>query len=123
MCGIAGIYSLTEKIHSQKVLVKMAKAIEHRGPDGEGFYHHKNVSLAHKRLSIIDVSDKGAQPMKSGQGNWVISFNGCIYNFPELKHELISKGHIFISNSDTEVIVEGLEEEGTSFFERFFKIH
>lgn len=118
MCGIAGIYSLTEKIHSQKVLVKMAKAIEHRGPDGEGFYHHKNVSLAHKRLSIIDVSDKGAQPMKSGQGNWVISFNGCIYNFPELKHELIGKGHIFISNSDTEVIVEGLEEEGTSFFER-----
>ena len=118
MCGIAGIYSLTEKIHSQKVLVKMAKAIEHRGPDGEGFYQHKNVSLAHKRLSIIDVSDKGAQPMISGQGNWVISFNGCIYNFPELKDELIGKGHIFISNSDTEVIVEGLEEEGTSFFER-----
>jgi asparagine synthase (glutamine-hydrolysing) len=118
MCGIAGVYHLKGKSFEMGNLVKMAKAIEHRGPDGEGFYQHENVSLAHKRLSIIDTSSKGAQPMRSAHGDWVISFNGCIYNFQDLKHELISKGHVFKSSSDTEVIVEGLESEGTSFFER-----
>lgn len=118
MCGIAGVYSLKEELFAKSDLVKMANAIEHRGPDGEGFYQKASVSLAHKRLSILDVSEKGAQPMKSGRGDWVIAFNGCIYNYKELKHELIAKGHVFKSTSDTEVIVEGLEAEGVSFFER-----
>lgn len=118
MCGIAGVYNISGEPFSMENLVKMANSIEHRGPDGEGFYQHRSVSLAHKRLAIIDTSVKGAQPMQSNQGNWVISFNGCIYNFPELKDALISKGHVFTSNSDTEVIVEGLESEGTDFFKK-----
>ena len=118
MCGIAGVYNINGASFPLDKLKAMGEAIAHRGPDGEGFYQNGSVSLAHKRLSILDTSDKGAQPMKSGRGNWVISFNGCIYNFPKLKDELRGKGHSFKSTSDTEVIVEGLEAEGPSFFER-----
>lgn len=96
----------------------MAEAIAHRGPDGEGYYVKDNIALGHRRLAILDISPKGAQPMTSKDGDWVVVFNGCIYNFLELKQELKSKGHEFISNSDTEVIVEGLAEYGHSFFER-----
>jgi len=99
-------------------LKQMAAVIEHRGPDGEGYYVHNNVALAHKRLSILDTSTKGSQPMTSKNNDWIISFNGCIYNFMELKQELKTKGHEFVSTSDTEVIVEGLAAYGSSFFER-----
>ena len=96
----------------------MTDSIAHRGPDGEGIYTSENIGLGHRRLAIIDISDRGAQPMVSKNGEWVIVFNGCIYNFQELKLELKSKGHIFVSLSDTEVILEGLAAEGVSFFER-----
>ena len=96
----------------------MTDSIAHRGPDGEGIYTSENIGLGHRRLAIIDISDRGAQPMVSKNGEWVIVFNGCIYNFQELKLELKSKGHIFVSLSDTEVILEGLAADGVSFFER-----
>ncbi|MBM3402027.1 MAG: asparagine synthetase B, partial [Bacteroidetes bacterium] len=96
----------------------MADAIAHRGPDGDGYYTHENIALAHRRLAILDVSPKGAQPMTSKNGDWVVVFNGCIYNFLELKQELHAKGHEFVSTTDTEVIVEGLAEYGPSFFKR-----
>ena len=86
-------------------LKKMAKVIEHRGPDSEGFYIKEGVALAHKRLAILDLSSKGDQPMKSKDGKWVLVFNGCIYNYLELKQELTDLGHDFISNTDTEVIL------------------
>ena len=119
MCGILGVYHLNDKPVKLSNLVSMANKIAHRGPDDEGFYHRENIGLAHKRLSILDVSSKGAQPMQSKDGRWVVVFNGCIYNFKELRKELKSKGHYFVSESDTEVIVEGLSAYGPEFFERF----
>lgn len=119
MCGIVGVFNLDGKPIRMSNLVDMANQLEHRGRDDEGFYLNENIALGHKRLSILDTSRKGAQPMKSKDGKWVVVFNGCIYNFNELKKELKEKGHYFISNSDTEVIVEGLSAYGPVFLERF----
>lgn len=118
MCGITGVFNLDGDSVYKDELSRMAAKIAHRGPDGEGIYVQENVGLAHKRLAILDTSAKGAQPMSSKDNNWVVSFNGCIYNFIELRQELRSKGHEFVSQTDTEVIVEGLSAYGPSFFER-----
>lgn len=118
MCGITGVFNLDGSPYSLGNLKKMAQTIAHRGPDGEGFFIENNIALAHRRLAILDVSPRGAQPMSSKDGNWVISFNGCIYNFLELKQELQARGHQFVSTTDTEVISEGLAAYGTSFFQR-----
>jgi len=118
MCGIAGVYNLNGESFSLHQLKNMASKIAHRGPDGEGYYVKDNIALAHKRLAILDTSAKGAQPMSSKDGKWVLIFNGCIYNYLELKQELKSKGHEFHSNTDTEVIVEGIAEYGVDFIER-----
>lgn len=118
MCGIVGVFNLSGEPFGLTALRKMADAIAHRGPDGDGYYTHENIALAHRRLAILDVTPKGAQPMTSKNGDWVVVFNGCIYNFLELKLELQAKGHEFVSTTDTEVIVEGLAEYGPSFFER-----
>ncbi|MDB5199008.1 MAG: Asparagine synthetase [Chitinophagaceae bacterium] len=118
MCGIAGVFNISQEAASIETVKKMGDAIAHRGPDGEGYFVEDNISFAHRRLAILDISDKGAQPMHSKSGNWVIIFNGCIYNYIELKQELLSKGHSFSSTSDTEVIVEGLAAYGISFFEK-----
>lgn len=119
MCGLLGIYNLRGGQISTTRFVEMAKAIEHRGPDGEGFFIKDEIALAHKRLSILDTSSKGQQPMFSKDGKWVIVFNGCIYNYEEIKIELKQLGHYFISNSDTEVICEGLSAFGPEIFKRF----
>lgn len=118
MCGILGIYNLNRAPIALSTLKMMSDKISHRGPDGEGFFLKDHIGLAHKRLAILDVSQLGAQPMASKDGTWIISFNGCIYNFLELKQDLLSKGHIFVSKTDTEVISEGLSEYGPVFFER-----
>ncbi|HSJ69442.1 MAG TPA: asparagine synthase (glutamine-hydrolyzing) [Anditalea sp.] len=118
MCGIVGVFNLNGQPFSRNQLRKMSDSLSHRGPDGEGFYIKENIALAHKRLAILDTSPRGLQPMTSKEGNWVIIFNGCIYNFMELKQELRSMGHSFVSATDTEVIVEGLEAYGPSFLER-----
>ncbi len=118
MCGITGVYNLNGEAFSLHHLKLMAEAIAHRGPDGEGYFVEENIALAHKRLSILDTSARGAQPMSSKDGNWVITFNGCVYNFMELKQELMRKGHEFVSTTDTEVISEGLAAYGPGFFER-----
>ena len=118
MCGIAGVYNLDGEQFSLYHLKKMAKAIEHRGPDGEGYYVKESVALAHKRLAILDLTPKGDQPMMSKDGKWVLIFNGCIYNYLELKQELKALGHEFVSTTDTEVIVEGIAEFGVEFIER-----
>ena len=118
MCGIAGIFNFDRQPVAHQTLKAMTDAIAHRGPDGEGLYSDEYIGLGHRRLAILDVSSNGAQPMASGNSEWVIIFNGCIYNFKVLKKELESLGHHFISTSDTEVIAEGLAEYGPSFFER-----
>lgn len=118
MCGIVGIFNVNQEAVYRDQLKSMAKEIAHRGPDGDGLFVKNNIGLAHKRLAILDTSDKGAQPMSSKNQKWTIIFNGCIYNFSELKQELKSKGHTFNSETDTEVICEGLDEYGIDFFER-----
>ena len=75
MCGIVGVFNLDGSSFSEDKLRKMATTINHRGPDGEGYYIHENIAFAHKRLAIIDTSDKGKQPMKSQDGKWVLIFN------------------------------------------------
>jgi len=119
MCGIVGVYNLDGKSFLMNHLVRMTNELSHRGPDDEGFYLKDNIALGHKRLSIIDTSSKGSQPMISKDDKWVVVYNGCIYNYQELKLELRDRGHNFVSNSDTEVIVEGLSAYGPSVFERF----
>ncbi len=118
MCGIVGVYNLDGQPFPEERLKSMASAIAHRGPDGEGYYTKDNIALAHKRLAILDTSPKGTQPMSSKNGEWVIVFNGCIYNYLELRQELKTLGHEFISGTDTEVIAEGLAEFGKDFIQR-----
>lgn len=118
MCGIAGIFNLNKQPVALNQVQQMAGVIAHRGPDGEGFFVKDQVGLAHRRLAILDVSAMGAQPMTSKNDEWVVVFNGCIYNFLELKQELQARGHSFVSKTDTEVIVEGLAAYGPDFFQR-----
>lgn len=116
MCGIVGILNLDRVFVSKQEIERLMKSIKHRGPDGEGFYIDRYMGLGHVRLAILDPTDKGAQPMTSKNGEWVIIFNGCIYNFKELREQLRNLGHRFFSNSDTEVISEGLAEWGIDIF-------
>ena len=118
MCGIAGIFNLSGKPVGNNDIKQMTRALQHRGPDGEDIYVHENIGLGHRRLAILDTSPKGCQPMPSKNGEWIVVFNGCIYNFRELKLELQAKGHEFVSTGDTEVVCEGLAAYGPSFFER-----
>jgi asparagine synthase (glutamine-hydrolysing) len=119
VCGIAGIFNLNGRPSSEPMVRSMVKQIAHRGPDGEGTYVHNNVALGHRRLSILDISENGKQPMTSKNGEWVVVFNGCIYNFKELKKELLDLGKTFSSTTDTEVISEGLCVFGPAYLERF----
>jgi len=119
VCGIAGIFNLNGRPSSEPVVRSMVRQIAHRGPDGEGTYVHNNVALGHRRLSILDISEKGSQPMSSKNGEWVVVFNGCIYNYKELKQELLDLGKSFSSTTDTEVISEGLCVFGPAYLERF----
>lgn len=117
MCGIAGLY-LSRDRPQQDVLGKMADAIAHRGPDDRGIWSNGPVALVHRRLSIIDLSHEGHQPMTSRDGAVALAFNGEIYNFRELRRELESCGVAFRSSSDTEVIVEGYREWGDDVLRR-----
>ena len=119
MCGILGIYNLDGTTVDSDLLNLMGQKIAHRGPDGEGQFVQDSIGLLHKRLAILDPSDKGKQPMASKDGQWIVVFNGCIYNFKELRQQLIEKGHQFDSETDTEVICEGLSSEGISYIEKF----
>lgn len=118
MCGITGIFNLSGEAVSRGTLQRMTKSIAHRGPDGEGLFVSENIGLGHRRLAILDLSPAGDQPMSSKDGEWTLIFNGCIYNYQELRQELKAKGHQFFSGTDTEVIVEGLSAYGIDFIER-----
>ncbi|MFX0072312.1 MAG: asparagine synthase (glutamine-hydrolyzing), partial [Candidatus Hermodarchaeota archaeon] len=114
MCGIIGEIS-NQKIDIDK-FTRMRDTLIHRGPDDDGLYinSQQNVTLGHRRLSIIDLSPAGKQPMKNEDGTIWLTFNGEIYNFKNIKNELINRGHIFSSNTDSEVIIHGYEEWGVN---------
>jgi asparagine synthase (glutamine-hydrolysing) len=120
MCGITGFIDLNVS-SGEEPLKKMASSLIHRGPDGDGLFFIKNiyaeVGLAHRRLSIIDLSTNASQPMHDG--DLVITFNGEIYNFNEIRAELESKGHHFKTKSDTEVILIAYREWGSGCLDRF----
>lgn len=146
MCGICGYYSFKNEISSENIL-EMNNAIRHRGPDDEGFWisdglHGKpfsgndstpqiketfpvlnetnsKIALGFRRLSIVDLSEKGHQPMLSDDEKITITFNGEIYNFKKIRKELEALGYHFKSNSDTEVILKSYKEWGTEMFAQF----
>jgi asparagine synthase (glutamine-hydrolysing) len=117
MCGIAGIINFTPVEVNRELLACMNNAQRHRGPDDCGVGIYGNVGLAHRRLSIIDLS-QGHQPMSNEDGTIHIVFNGEIYNWLELRHELEGKGHQFKTRTDTEVIIHLYEEYGTDAVRR-----
>lgn len=114
MCGIGGFSFASETLLTKNILFKILNKIKHRGPDDDGIYenHNNKVGLVHSRLSIQDLSPLGHQPMLSSDGKVVLVFNGEIYNFQELRSDLISKGVKFSSNSDTEVLLNLYIREG-----------
>ncbi|NDW21604.1 asparagine synthase (glutamine-hydrolyzing) [Alteromonas hispanica] len=112
MCGIAGFSLFNYNEGGEKALHDMHHAILHRGPDASGTYLDEHIGLCHRRLSILDLSEAGNQPMFSADGNLVIVFNGEIYNFLELRESLAAQGVQFKSHTDTEVILELYAREG-----------
>ena len=124
MCGITGIYSFKGGNGiDQSLLRSMTKVLSYRGPDSEGYYTDSYVGLGHRRLSIIDLSEKGKQPMCNENGDIWIVFNGEIYNFMDLREDLEKRGHKFRSNTDTEVMIHAYEEYGekcVNFFRGMF---
>lgn len=119
MCGIAGIFHIeTAKPVDPDRVRSMADALAHRGPDGSGVWTAQGVGLGHRRLSIIDL-EGGDQPMATADEKLITIFNGMIYNFLELRAELESLGHVFRTNSDTEVILHGWRQWGPACVEHF----
>lgn len=118
MCGIAGLVHLDRKPVSPAVLRRMTDAIAHRGPDGEGHWIDEGIGLGHRRLAIIDLSPAGHQPMVSADHRFVLSYNGEIYNFRELRGELEAKGYWFRSQTDSEVLLYAFAEWGVGALER-----
>ncbi|MBT6052775.1 MAG: asparagine synthase (glutamine-hydrolyzing) [Candidatus Scalindua sp.] len=129
MCGIAGIAYNNGRPVEHNILKEMIRALKHRGPDDEGIHVINNpqsaickpsiqIGLGHRRLSIIDLTKSGHQPMTNEDDTIWLTFNGEIYNFKELRTDLIKQNHTFKSNSDTEVIVHGYEEYGEELFNK-----
>ena len=117
MCGINGIIFKKNKLEIHKIL-EMNSMLKHRGPDQSGYLKHNNLLLGHTRLSIIDLSKKGSQPMSSDGRYWIV-YNGEVYNYLEIKKELINKNYKFYSNTDTEVVLNAYAEWGEKCFEKF----
>ncbi len=117
MCGIVGFIDKRNKKDKEKILKEMTKKIYHRGPNSEGIYASNDIGLGFRRLSIIDL-DGGSQPIYNEQKDKLIIFNGEIYNFLELREQLEKKGHIFSTDTDTEVILHGYEEYGDKILEK-----
>jgi asparagine synthase (glutamine-hydrolysing) len=119
MCGIAGLINLNQQKVSPNLLKKMTNSLVHRGPDGEGHWIENNVGIGHRRLSIIDLSNEGAQPMQSQDQRYIISYNGEIYNYLELRNELIQLGYKFKSKTDTEVVLYSYIQWGNQALLKF----
>jgi asparagine synthase (glutamine-hydrolysing) len=119
MCGITGLINRNGDAVSPVILKNMTNAIAHRGPDGEGHWIEGNVGLGHRRLAIIDLSPAGHQPMISADHRWVLSYNGEIYNYRELRTDLEAEGVWFRSQTDSEVVLYALARWGTDALLKF----
>lgn len=119
MCGITGLINLNGDPVSPVILKKMTDAVAHRGPDGEGHWIEGGIGLGHRRLSIIDLSPAGHQPMISTDHRFVLSYNGEIYNYRELRTELEAAGYWFRSKTDSEVVLHALAHWGTAALLKF----
>lgn len=114
MCGISGSIG-----YKQNFISDMNEALNHRGPDDNGFFSEKSIQLGQTRLSILDLTKKGHQPMHNEDKSIWITYNGEIYNFQEIRKRLISTGHKFLSNTDTEVVIHAYEQFGTDCIKYF----
>ena len=116
MCGIAGIYAYRDPAPpvDEQELIRIREQMARRGPDGAGTWlsDDRRIGFAHRRLAIIDLSEAGAQPMATADGRYRITFNGEIYNYRELRRELETKGFVFRTNSDTEVLLHLYADRG-----------
>jgi len=122
MCGITGVYHFNNDEKTTKETVdKMRDTLAHRGPDGKGTFvsKDKKVGLGHRRLSIIDLSEKGAQPMTDEKEEIQIVYNGEVYNFKEIRKDLKNLGYDFKSETDTEVIMKSYQEWGVDCVKKF----
>ncbi len=128
MCGIAGEIRFDGGAADTRAVTAMMDVLAPRGPDGAGLQERGRVAFGHRRLKIIDLSDKAAQPMVDAELGLTLTFNGCIYNYPELRAALEAKGYRFVSSGDTEVILKAFHAWGEACVERFhgmfaFAIH
>ncbi|WP_374274182.1 N-acetylglutaminylglutamine amidotransferase [Brevundimonas sp.] len=119
MCGLSGEINFDGRPADAAALQRMTDALAPRGPDGSGIVLRDNVGLGHRRLKIIDLSEKAQQPMVDSDLGITLAFNGCLYNYPELRKELEAKGHRFFSTGDTEVIIKAWKEWGDRCVDRF----
>lgn len=119
MCGICGELRFDNSEVSLTSLQAMTRAMEPRGPDSSGVVTYGPVGFGHRRLSIIDLSARGTQPMVDAKLGLTIAFNGCIYNYADLRSELATLGYEFFSNSDTETILKAYHAWGVRAVERF----
>jgi asparagine synthase (glutamine-hydrolysing) len=119
MCGIVGQLNFDLSPVSPVILKRMTDALFHRGPDGEGQWIDRNIGFGHRRLSIIDTSSAGHQPMSTADNRFVLTYNGEIYNFKELRIELETKGYLFRSQTDSEVVLYALAEWGSDALLKF----
>ncbi|MBG0560312.1 N-acetylglutaminylglutamine amidotransferase [Actinoplanes aureus] len=120
MCGIAGELRFGDRPADTDAVRRMLPCLQSRGPDGEGLWEHGRIAFGHRRLKIIDLSEKGGQPMTDDQLGLTVVFNGCIYNYQQLREELTASGYRFASTSDTEVILKAYHRWGADCVNRFF---
>ena len=119
MCGIAGVYKFRSLAPvDQGAIQRMTRILVHRGPDAEGFYLDGPLGLGHRRLSILDLSERGRQPMATADGRFVISYNGEVYNYLELRTELETQGYQFRTDTDTEVVLALYARHGAACLQR-----
>ena len=119
MCGICGEIRFDGQSADVATLSRMTRAMESRGPDSDGVVAHGPIALGHRRLSIIDLSARGAQPMVDSDLGLTLVFNGCIYNYQDLRKQLQAAGYRFFSTADSEVVVKGFHHWGTRCVEKF----
>src|SRR4051794_366671 len=120
MCGFGGEYRFGAEQADRRAVERMVPSLAPRGPDGEGVWSEGRTALVHRRLKIIDLSEAGSQPMVDDELGLAMVFNGCIYNYKQLREELTAAGYRFFSTSDTEVIIKAYHHWGVDCVQHFF---